>query len=55
MRISDTPAGWEETQDKREEAGGGRRRGGGVGLRERDEKREPGKKYHLFFRHGRGR
>lgn len=25
--------------------------GGGVGLRERDEKREPGKKYHLFFRH----
>lgn len=54
MRISDTPAGWEETQDKREEAGG-RRWGGGVGLRERDEKREPGKKYHLFFRHGQGR
>lgn len=24
---------------------------GGVGLRERDEKRELGKKYHLFFRH----
>lgn len=30
---------------------GGRWWWGGVGLRERDEKREPGKKYHLFFRH----
>lgn len=30
----------------------GKKKGGGVGLRERDEKREPGKKYHLFFRHG---
>ena len=29
---------------------GGREDGGGE-LRERDEKREPGKKYHLFFRH----
>lgn len=30
----------------------GGRREGGVGLRERDEKKELGKKYHLFFRHG---
>lgn len=32
----------------RKVGGGG---GGAIGLRERDEKREPGKKYHLFFRH----
>lgn len=29
----------------------GREGGRGGELRERDEKREPGKKYHLFFRH----
>lgn len=39
------PAGWKETQDKREEGG----RGGGVGLRERDEKREPGKEVPSVF------
>lgn len=47
VRISDMPAGCKETRDKREEGRGG----GAIGLRERDEKREPGKKYHLFFRH----
>lgn len=47
VRISDTPAGWEETQDKREEAGEGKV--GGVGLRERDEKREPGKEVPSVF------
>lgn len=43
MRIS----GWEETQDKRREAGEGE--AGGVRLRERDEKREPGKEVPSVF------
>lgn len=43
------PAGWKDTQDKREESGVCVFEG--VLGSERDEKREPGKKYHLFFRH----
>lgn len=54
VRISDAPAGWEETQDKREEAGKGEVRGV-LGLERGMKRGSREKKYHLFFRHGRGR